>query len=223
MASSQPLSPVARLALGALCIAGGILPILAAFDVAPFHQRDIHGPPWLAGVAGGIFVVAGIAMFMGDSGCKGWLSQVLSFCLLGAFAAIGNWIAFGPGPRECSGGFTAFWFSSRHAAAEFECRAAFGIGALAMNGTLIYLLAQLPKKLLGETTATEWIEKLGGGALLASLLPLLLPLLVFGIVSAIIAGLCEYWKTGKWPRNEEFIARMKKRKEERERGISSGG
>lgn len=213
MASSPPLSPAARLALGALCIAAGVLPILAAFDVGPFHQRDIHGPPWLAGVAGGIFVVAGIAMFMGESGRKGWLSQVLFFCLLGAFAAIGNWIAFGPGPRECSGGFTAFWFSSRHAAAEFECRAAFGFGALIMDGTLVYLLAQLPKKLLGATTVTNLIEKFGQGVLLVSLLPLLLPLLVFGIVSAIFAGLREYLKTGKWPLNEEFIERMKKRKE----------
>ena len=210
MGTDQPLPAAGRIGLGLLLLAAGALPVLAAFDMGPLHQSDINGPPWLAIAAGGVFVLAGIAMLLGHSGANPLLSYVLMFVILAAFAAIANWIAFGPGPRRCSAGFTAFLFSSTRAAAEWECRAAFGLGALILNGILICMAAGAPKRFLGPGRATEALDKLGNAALLLGLLPVLLPLLLFGLGSGLLAGLRDYLKTGHWPRNDALIARRER-------------
>ena len=205
----QPPTTPVRFGLGLLLIAAGVLPILAAFDVGRLHQADIHGPPWLAGLDGGIFVLSGVAMLFGNSNPNHPLSYVLMFVLLAAFAAIGNWIAFGPGPRECSVGFTAFLFSSARSAAEFECRAGFGVGAVAMDGILICMAAGAPKRFLGSGLFTEALDGFGKGALLLGLAPLLLPLLLFGFGSSLLGSLREQLETGRWPRLDALIERIR--------------
>jgi len=209
MGSQAPLPPVARLLAGLLCLAAGVLPILAAFDLGPLHARDINGPPWLGIAAGGVFALAGVAVLLGASAPL--LSGALVFLILGAFAAIGNWIAFGPGPRECSGGFTAFLFTSRHAAAEIECRVAFGIGACLLNGMLIMMLAHGLGKIAGPGRLADALEKTGKGVLLLTLAPILIPLLAFVVGKSALQAFIAYRRTGQWPRNERFIARMRRK------------
>lgn len=203
------LSGRGRVVVGLLCLAAGTLPILAAFDVGPLHQRDINGPPWLGAVAGGVFVIAGVSLFLGEAARNHPFSYVLALVILAGFAAIGNWIAFGAGPRQCSGGISGFLFGSTRAAAELECRIAFGIGAAILDGILVWMFASALRKMVGSGPLTDALEKVGQGALLLALAPLLLPMLLYVIGKSAFEGLREYRKTGRWPRNEAFIARMK--------------
>lgn len=215
MTAPASLHPALRLLLGFACIAAGMLPILAAFDVGPLHRQDINGPPWLGAAAGGVFLLAGIVMMAGDAARQprlAWLTGTLVFLMIGAFAAMGNWIAFGEGPRECSGGFTAFMFSSRRAAAEWECRIAFGIGACILNGFLLWMLARGLARVAGPGRLADRLEKAGKGAVLAGLLPVLLPLFLIVIGKSLLEAFAGYLRTGQWPRNEDFIARMKNRR-----------
>lgn len=212
MSSQKQPGPKARLALALLCIAAGTLPILAAFDVGPLHSRDINGPPWLGVAAGGVFVLAGLMLLAGEKARNHPLSYLMLFLVIGAFAAMGNWIAFGPGSRECTGGFTAFLFTQTRAAAAWECRIAFGIGACIMNGLLAWMLASGLARLAGPGRLADGLEKLGKGMLLLGLSPVLIPMIAFLIGKSALEACAAYLRTGKWPRNEEFIARMKKRK-----------
>lgn len=212
MADEKPLAPAARLLIGLFCIALGTLPVLAAFDIGPLRQRDINGPPWLGAAAGGVFVLAGLAVLTGSSERKTLLSYVMLFLILGSFAAIGNWIAFGPGPRQCSVGFSAFMFTSRQVAAEVECRVAFGIGACMLNGILFWMLAGGMKKIAGPGRLAEVLEKLGTAVMLLAFSPILIPLLAFLIGKTAWGVYGEFRRTGKWPRNEAFIARMRRKK-----------
>ncbi len=212
MADDQPLSPKARVGLGLLCIAAGAAPMLAAFDIGPLSARDINGPPWLGFAAGGVFVLAGALLLLGEARRGHPLAWLLGFLIIAAFAAIGNWIAFGPGPRQCSGSFTGFMFSSSRAAAEWECRIAFGIGACIMNGLLAWMLAHGLGRLAGPGRLARGLDKLGKGMLLLGLSPILVPLLAFVIGKSALEAFIAYRRTGKWPRNEAFIARMKRRK-----------
>lgn len=141
-------------------------------------------------------MLAAIAALFGNDRQDHPFSFVLMFLILAAFAALGNWVAFGSGSRECSAGFTAFMFSSVRAASEFECRAAFGLGAVIIDGILICMAAGAPKRFLGPGRFTEWLDKLGNGALLLSLAPILFPLLLFGIGSGVVGRLGEYLKSG---------------------------
>lgn len=212
MSTREPLSAHGRLVVGMLFVALGLLPILAAFDLGPLYRRDINGPPWLGAVAGGIFVLGGVFVFAGERARNHPLSYVLALAVIAGFAAIADWIAFGAGPRQCSAGFSGFVFTSTRAAAEIECRIAFGIGAGIMNGILVWMLADILRKAMGPSPWLDRLERIGQGVLLVSLAPILIPIFVFLISKALFEGSREYFRTGKWPRNEAFIARMKQRR-----------
>jgi hypothetical protein len=210
--SDKSLSPAGRLFFGLLCGLAGIFPFLAAFDVGPLRQEDINGPPWLAAVAGGVFILAGIAVARGEQAQQSVFGHFLLLGIIGSFAAIGNWIAFGPGLRECSGGFSGLFLPSYHNAGEIECRVAFGIGAGMVNGMLLMAFAGVMRRLTGPSLFADLVEKFGKALLLLSLLPILLLLVVMLLGKSFFEGWREYRKTGKWPRNEAFIARQKKQK-----------
>jgi len=58
---------------------------------------------------------------------------------MGAFAAIFNWIAFGAGPVACDDGTTGLL-----------CRGPIGIGALMVDGALVWMLWMGIARLLGR-------------------------------------------------------------------------
>ena len=210
MSSSDMPSPPLRFVLGLLFFAGGIVLTLATFDVGPLHASDINGPPWLGAATGSIFIFGGAFLWAGDAAARHpWFANALAALMLAGFAAIGNWIAFGAGPRECSGGFSGFLFTS-HFAAEIECRAAFGIGALMLDGLLLWMLGMGLRGVGLEGSLPIWLEKLGKGLLLLGVAPIVLVLIVVVFFKALFEAFVVYYRTGTWPRNEAFIARKKK-------------
>lgn len=210
---SAPLSARARWFFGLFTVALGLAPMLAAFDVGPLHSRDINGPPWLGFVAGGIFVLGGLGVIAGERARNHPLSWVMFFAVIAGFAAIANWIAFGVGTRQCSVGISGFMFTTTRAAAEIECRIAFGIGAGMMNGILLWSLGGGLAKLMPGSRLARLVERVGQGVLLVALLPILVPVFAVLIAKSLFAAAREYHETGKWPRNEAFIARMKAKRE----------
>jgi len=207
------LSPKARLVFGLLCVAAGILPVLASFDIGPLGREAINGPAWLGAAAGGAFIIAGIALLMGEDGSRSDhpLSYVLVGCILGALAASANWIAFGPGPRECTLAFDAF--ETAQPANSVLCRTGFAIGAGILDGFLIWLAAGAAQKFGAPGTIATALERFGLIVLGVALAPIALPLAVILFGKGLLGAFITYCATGKWPRNEAFIARMKAKRD----------
>lgn len=88
MSSSDMPSPPVRFVLGLLFFAGGVVGILATFDVGPLHAGDINGPPRLGAAAGAIFVPGGAFLWAGDAAARHpWFANVLAALMLAGFAA----------------------------------------------------------------------------------------------------------------------------------------
>ncbi len=208
-APQEPPSRGMRWLIALMSLAVGVPAMLAAFDVGPLRAADINGPPWLGFVAGAIFSLGGLGVLAGERARNHPLSWLLTIAVIAGFAAIANWIAFGLGTRHCTVGLTSFIVTSTRAAAELECRVAFGIGAGLMDGVLVLAIGSALGKLLPGNRVARFIERAGQLLVLVALLPILVPVFLFLIGKSLIEAAREYYETGKWPRNEAFIARMK--------------
>lgn len=211
----QPPSRGVRWLIALMSLAVGVPAMLAAFDVGPLRASDINGPPWLGFVAGAIFALGGLGVLAGEKARDHPLSWLAAIGVIAGFAAIANWIAFGIGTRQCSVGFSSFVFTSTRAAAEIECRIAFGIGAGLMDGILVLVIGSALGKLLPGSRFARFVERGGQALVLIALLPILVPVFLFLIGKSLIEATREYYETGKWPRNEAFIARMKAKRKPR--------
>lgn len=195
------------LLLGLTLVAGGILPMLAAFDVGPLRQQDINGPPWLAFVAGGIFAAAGLALMAGPQ--RPLAGRLCAVAALAGLAALGNWIAFGAGERVCSGSLSLPGLWGEGDLAGLACRIPFGIGAVMTDAFLAYMLAATLQHVMGGPPHLARLLKAGEWLILASLAPILLPLAILLLLQGACGAVKARFRSGAWPRNEEFIARQK--------------
>jgi hypothetical protein len=189
-----------RLCMGVGFAAVGLMPVLSALDVAPFSASNINGPPWLGLVIGAVFLSGAMFLLVYDASVRfPWIGSALAIALLVGFAVIGNWIAFGVGRRECSGDSFVRWFTDSRAAAEIECRFAFGMGALMLDGMLVWVLGVGLRQMGMPGPLPNWIEKLGKGLLLLSLAPVVIVLVVMVIGKALVEACATRWRTGAWP------------------------
>lgn len=180
MSQPKPLTPPMRIFVGLLCLVAGLLPALAAFDVGPLHSADIHGPPWLGLVAGGVFILAGVAVILGErrqGAATGLTGTVLGAAILCGFAAIGNWIAFGPGPRVCSVEIAGFFLDGA-LASEVSCRIGFGIGAMMVNGFLLLIAGSLAARRSALAPLARLLDRAGLALICLALAPIALPWLL---------------------------------------------
>jgi len=197
------------LLIGLLLIAGGTVPILAAFDVGPLGPEDINGPPWLGAAAGSTFVAAGLALIAGPQAPL--LNGLFGTLALAGLAVLGNWIAFGAGERACSGSVSLPWLWTGGDLAGLACRIPFGLGALITDAFLCWMIVSLLQKALGGPPRLARLLKAAEWLILLSLAPILLPLLLFLVAGAALGAIRTRIATGAWPRNEAFIARQKAR------------
>ena len=101
-ASVGSLSGNARAGIAVLCIGFGLFICAAAarwIDVQPAPGV----PHWLVGLAGAIFVLAGIAVALPQRPTR--VQDFVGALLFAAFAAMGLWIGFGPGDRRFNESF----------------------------------------------------------------------------------------------------------------------
>ncbi|MBI2308577.1 MAG: hypothetical protein HYU78_14915 [Rhodocyclales bacterium] len=195
--------------LGLVSVACGLPFMLAAFDIGPLQRADIQGPPWLAVVAGGIFVAAGAALLVGKR--QPTLRDALGLAVIVGLAAIGNWIAFGAGERFCQGSLPVSFFSVDGALSGWQCRLPFGFGALVTDAMALYFAILLLQRLCGGPPALARTKRAGEWLIVLSLAPLLIPLLLV-LVGISAFGACrERLRSGARPRNESFIRRQREK------------
>lgn len=207
MAESKKITPTGNILAGLLCVAMGVFPLLATFDIGPLDHNDINGPPWLGFASGGVFIAAGLAVMVGQSAPL--VNGVLAILALTGLAAIGNWIAFGAGERACSGGISLSWFWSGGQLSDMACRIPFGLGAIVGNGALCFFSVSLLQKALGGPPKLARLLRASEIIMLLALAPFLLILVIIMFVQVGGGALWTRVSTGAWPRNEEFIARQK--------------
>jgi hypothetical protein len=125
--------PAPRNRLAALlCIVLGAIPIGLASGLIPSEPGAIHAPRYIIALAGLLFWVAAIALFLGNTRPR--LNQLLGAILLALFAAIGGWVALFGESRAFGGGVPLASSSSNVSLA----RIVFGVGALLCAGLSLY-------------------------------------------------------------------------------------
>jgi hypothetical protein len=110
-----------KLLAGMLILACGLGTMVGVF----VHPERVNGPAWLGHVAGGTFVLTGLAIVCQERGYKSvysWLVLGMLVCLF----SLGAWVAFGPGARACAVALPGFSSS----VGGLACRGAFGLGAV---------------------------------------------------------------------------------------------
>lgn len=207
MVESRKITPSGNILIGLFCVAMGVFPLLATFDIGLLNHNDINGPPWLGLASGGIFIAGGLAVMVGRSAPL--VSDVLATLILTGLAAIANWIAFGVGERACSGGVSMAWFWSDSQFSDMACRIPFGLAAIIFNGVLCVAGVLLLQKALGGPPRLARLRRASEIVLFLSLVPLLLVAVIVLIIQESAGALKTLVVTGAWPRNEEFIARQK--------------
>ena len=161
----QPESKSTTIGVGAIAIAFGGYFILVSFGLLPPPDgKNPHDPLWVAFGAGLAFLLGGIAVvtraFAGDVPADGelpptaprWIratQYVVGLAVLVCLAAIGTWIAFGPGSRAFSASGPFFGGSIGEAIG----RTVFGIGAVATWLALLAVATRAARKLLGRGNA----------------------------------------------------------------------
>lgn len=190
------------------CFAAGVIPILAALDLGPIRLGDDDGPAWAVGLAGALFWLFGAAVLLGDSPLQRRIAFATVVVMFLGFAALGNWAAFGPGTRACSGGISAWFFAWNSVVPELECRIAFGLGACMGNGLVVWGLGSGLNRFMRPHPLFTWLEKTGRGLFLLALAPIvaLIVLLIFG--RELFAAVRRYRKDGQWPGIRPLIERV---------------
>lgn len=109
----SPLRKV-NLLVGIFAIGIGGSIILVPLDIIRTPDSSFHAPRWIAGMAGGVFVLAGLSVLFRElSGLLSWsedlsglmrtVRKIVVILIVASMAGIANWVAFGPGERSYSG------------------------------------------------------------------------------------------------------------------------
>ena len=130
-AATRPLSPRAKVYVGAACAAMGLL-VLATGTHSALNAR--HAPiadDFMFAPAALAFVFAGGLLALPPERKR--LMQLFGALLLTSFAVTFDWIAFAPGERHFSGGISLGGLSIGARPGELLGRAMFGVGAVVFD------------------------------------------------------------------------------------------
>lgn len=152
----RPLSPEATAWVGALCALMGLVILFVALGIIPTDESKLHAPHWVVGAAGLMFFLAGIAILTGpppdtpEASRTTWRTFLLGLGIVGALAAVFNWVAFGPGPRAFGGSVSIPFVSVSGASSERSGRIAFGIAAVVIDAFAVWVIVRGLRDLLGR-------------------------------------------------------------------------
>lgn len=118
-------------------MAAGLFPMLDALGYFPGSESRMNAPRWVVLLVAGLFLAGGVYLFLlaavGEARARAF-GTVLGMAIFVGLAAVAHWIAFGPGDRsDCGGGFSSVEIGFARGVPDYECRAAFGYGALLMD------------------------------------------------------------------------------------------
>lgn len=151
MTTNTDLTPRARLVFGLVAMAAGLAPMMFAIGLVAPRPGSMRAPEWVVFLAGSTFFLAGWLIVLPERWVKtrGFLGVVL----LSAFAAVFDWISFGPGERHFSGGFSIGPLFSSGASDEVTGRVVFGIAAASMSLLALWVWGRWLRSLLGPDHA----------------------------------------------------------------------
>lgn len=163
MSDNKP--PQTSLWFGMVFMLAGAIIMLVAVDVIHADESSFNAPRWVVGVSGLVFFLGGIAAslqdFRFDTFREAWWFRaavnLAPFGIILSFAAVANWIAFGPGERNFSGSISIPFITISGANSdEFLGRAVFGLSAICMNVLVVVILVRGLRTLLrGERLDEE--------------------------------------------------------------------
>jgi hypothetical protein len=124
------------LAVGGMIILMGMVPVLAAVGVIPTDDSFWQAPRWVGGLAGGLFVVAGVFLLTRPAvenlppPVRKQVEGLFPLLIVTIMAAISGWVAFGPGERHFESSATNGLLGFAWGGHEILGRLVFGVGAV---------------------------------------------------------------------------------------------
>ena len=146
--SKRQLSKKGIWLMTTMFVSMGLMIVLMTFYVIHLDPADIHAPGWVLVASGMMFVIAGLLIPASQNRSKeapGLWVQFLGLMLMGCFAAVFSWVAFGPGEREFSTSVNGF---AVEGSGESSGRAVFGFFAVLVDLWLVWGVYSLLKKLI---------------------------------------------------------------------------
>ena len=135
----------------------GLAILLLALGLLPVDEARLETPRWVVGAAGLAFFLIGILLLTTPPSQTPeaaaritWRTLLLGGGVVGALAAVFNWVAFGPGPRAFGGSVSIPFVSVSGPSSEWAGRAAFGVAAVLMDVFLVWMIARGLRDLLGR-------------------------------------------------------------------------
>ena len=162
MSANRTATPREARWIGALCAAIGLYFMLIGCGVLPVPggPRNLHGPLWVAFLAGLVFFLGGLAVLLQGFGRANesgelpadaplWMraaQYLIGVAIFASFALMGSWVALGGDERGFSGGIPFVGHGTNASIA----RVAFGIGALICWLATIAFAVSRARKLLAR-------------------------------------------------------------------------
>jgi hypothetical protein len=103
-----------------------------------------------------MFFLAGLAILTGpppgtpEAARTTWRTFLLCLGIVGAFGAVFNWVAFGPGPRAFGGSVSIPFVSVSGPSSEWSGRIAFGAVAVLIDAFALWVIVRGLRDLLGR-------------------------------------------------------------------------
>jgi len=144
MAAETKLTRRKAIAIGILCLGGGVPPVLGSFGLIPL-RLDPGVPPWMGVAAGSVFLLASMLLFVdaaaGGTNADGTLpanappmlrvlQSAAGLSIVTVMAIMATWIAFGRGPRHFSTTISLPFLVYQPKNSDLAGRVGFGIAAL---------------------------------------------------------------------------------------------
>ena len=159
------------------CVAAGIVPMLDALDAFPGSASRMSAPRWVVLLVSSLFIMAGFYVLLlalvGEASARAF-GMVLGLAMFAGLAAVAHWVAFGSGERACSGGVSAVGIGISGPVPDWECRVAFGYGALLMDFVLLRGSAWWIARRHPGRRSIHVLEKISDWGMGLMLLPLVL-------------------------------------------------
>ncbi len=139
-AATRPLSPRAKVYVGAFCAAMGVL-TLAIGTHAALNLQHATPDDFMYVPAALAFVFAGVLLALPPE--RAAMTRLFGALLITSFAVTFDWIAFGPGERHFSGGISLGGVGIGARPGELFGRAMFGVGAVVFDIVAVVLWVRL--------------------------------------------------------------------------------
>ena len=98
--TEAPIPAGVKWLFGPLLLAAGGLGLAVAFGLIQLGPSRTHAPLWIVGAIGVSFAAMGLVLLLDGFAALRRLRGWLAFVFLVSFAAVFNWVAFGPGERH---------------------------------------------------------------------------------------------------------------------------